>query len=342
MNILFSSLHHVDNSNSSVRSISITLSSTLIDYTNKLFKQINESENKKIYTFKSDKTEVRQVIENVINNKERNDSVELSASRLLEKETKAQEWMDSRKMKVKILKGSLFQTLIEIDGEKKVIICKADHNQYLDENSLSLRSGLPWDKKIFKAALIHINNDNSIFEEVDILDVNHSKYWYDDFLELREKHNSSYNTQQSMNKIDIRVFNNIKKKYPSDYWILRNSFIGFFRSKSNFEIEDFISTLLDDYYPVDIEFPKDSIVNKIRALPKQFDFDSSFSISKKDIKKRASRKVKIAENIDLHLKNHIKNFKGIIHSGKTDSGQMFIQVFTEEESVYEQFKRRAD
>ncbi|WP_430408790.1 hypothetical protein [Kordia sp.] len=339
MNILFSSLHHVDNSNNTIREINISANSTLINYTNRLFTEINTHPHKKVFIFKSNITEIRQVIENIITNNDITNSVKLSADRLLDKEIKAQERLDSRNMNVKILKGSLFQTFIEIDGKKKIIICKADHNQYIDENSFSLRSGLPWDKKIFKAALIHVNNDNSIEEEIDVLDVNHSKYWYDDYLELLEKHDNSYNTSKSMDSIESRALNKIKKKHPADHLILRNSFIGYFRSRNSFEIEDFISSLLDDYYPVDETFSKDKLVQNIRSLPKKIDFDPSFVISKPDIKKRSRSVVKITDNIDLRFKDHIENFKDIIESDKTDSGQMYIKIFTEEENVYNKFKR---
>ena len=144
-------------------------------------------------------------------------------------------------------------------------------------------------KKIFKAALINIEEDE-IIEDVEILDENFSKYWWHEFLELEEKYTSAHNTERSMDKIDTRILSSYKKPYPSDYYILRNSFVGYFRTKSNFEIEEFISSIFENYLPVDENLPIDRIVERIRKLPEDCGFDPAFTISKADIKKRKDRK----------------------------------------------------
>lgn len=339
MNIKYASLNHINHSNSSIKKVKIDHSESLIEYTEKLFTEITESPKRRQYLFISAKSEIRNVLDDIISDNDRDNSIELAAKRLMNKEKEAQEHLKNKKLKVEILKGSLFQAYVEIDGNESIIICKADHTEFLDENSLTVRSGLPWNKKIFKAALIRIEN-GQINEEVDVLDTNLSKYWWREFLELEEKHTDAHNTEKSMEHFDNRVFNGIRKKHPADYQILRNSFVGYFRNNEIFEVEDFIESLFLNYEPEDSSFKKDTLVAKIRSLPNKLDFDQTFNISKGHIKKRMREKVKVSEAIDLLLKTDIPNFRKTLRSGKTESGQMYLQILTDSEKVYKEFLRK--
>ncbi|EIJ40886.1 hypothetical protein JoomaDRAFT_3963 [Galbibacter orientalis DSM 19592] len=341
MTIKYASLNHINHRDSSIRDINITHSDSLKEYTDKLFKEITESPRKRQYIFSSSKSEVRNVLDDIVTDNDRKKSINLAAQRLLNKEKDAQQQLDNKKLKVDILKGSLFQAYVEIDGKENIIICKADHNEFLDENSLTIRSGLPWDKKIFKAALIHLK-DGIVADEVDVLDANLSKYWWREFLELEAKHTDAFNTEKSMDFFDTRVFSGIKKKHPADYRILRNSFVGYYRRKDIFEIEDFIETLFSNYEPEDENLKIDPLVAKIRSLPSSLGFDRSFDISKKHIKKRMSTRVKVSDAIDLYLKTDVPHFRKTLRSGKTSSGQMYLQILTENEDVYKEFLRSED
>ena len=339
MNILYASLNHINHSGSSIKNVKIDHSESLKEYTEKLFLEIAESPKRRQYFFTSSKSEIRNVLEDIVMDNDRDQSIKLAAKRLLKKEKEAQEALKNKKLKVEILKGSLFQAYIEVDGKESIIICKADHTEFLDENSLTVRSGLPWNKKIFKAALIRIDN-NKINEDVDVLDSNLSKYWWREFLELEEKHTDSFNTEKSMEHFDNRVFNTIRKSHPSDYQILRNSFVGYFRNNDIFEIENFVDTIFVNYKPEDENLNVDTLVAKIRTLPEKLGFDNTFNISKADIKKRMREKVKISEAIDLLLKTDIPNFRKTLRSGKTKSGQMYLQILTDNEKVYKEFLRK--
>ena len=341
MNILYASLNHINHISSSIKNVKIDHSESLKEYTEKLLIEITESPKRRQYLFTSSKSEIRNVLEDIVIDNDRGRSIKLAAKRLLNKEKEAQEALKSKKLKVEILKGSLFQAYIEVEGKESIIICKADHTEFLDENSLTVRSGLPWDKKIFKAALVRLKK-GIIQEEVDVLDANLSKYWWREFLELEEKHTDSYNTEKSMEHFDNRIFNSIRKKHPSDYQILRNSFVGYYRNNEIFEVEDFIDSLFSNYEPEDKTLNIDSLVAKIRSLPEKLGFDKTFNISKADIKKRMREKVKISEAIDLLLKTDIPNFKKTLSSGKTQSGQMYLQILTDNEKVYKEFLRSED
>ena len=49
-----------------------------------------------------------------------------------------------------IQKGIIVQALITDNGINKFIICKADHNEFLNEINFTLSRGLPIKKKVFK------------------------------------------------------------------------------------------------------------------------------------------------------------------------------------------------
>ncbi|WHT38706.1 hypothetical protein QNH98_17215 [Myroides sp. mNGS23_01] len=54
------------------------------------------------------------------------------------------------KLKITIQKGILVQAHISDKGINKFIICKADHNEFLNEVNFTLTRGLPTKKKHLK------------------------------------------------------------------------------------------------------------------------------------------------------------------------------------------------
>lgn len=340
MDIKFTSLHHINRDFNKPKKQNIETSIVLEQYIEKLFKEIDDPKKmKQSFLFMSDKNEVRSALQDLVQGVDQDKNAQIIAQRLLNKEIEAQNGLDQKKLKQTILKGSLFTVLVKFKSEDRLLICKADHNEFLDENSFTLRSGLPWNKKIFKAVIIIIKDDK-VQKEVDVIDPNHSKYWYKEFLELRKKHTDKHNTETSMDIIDKKVFSGMRSRHPADYWILRNSFVGYFRSQESFEIENFISSLFENYEPEDKTLKIDTIVAKVRKIAREEDFDSSFTISKSDIKKRTIRKtIKITDAIELSINYDIPNFQQAIRSGENDDGQKYIQILTEKENIYREFLR---
>src|SRR5690606_20805661 len=136
------------------------------------------------------------------------------------------------------------------------VITEADHNQFLDEIDFTLKNGLPWEKRIFKAFLARFNAENPT--EIFVYDTTNrmARYWWDNYLELEEKYTDTHNTKTSLEIFDRKVFNPMKKKHPADRTILRNATIGFFRNQQEFELDRYLENVLNNYEPVDPEFPK--------------------------------------------------------------------------------------
>lgn len=335
MSIIYTSLHQIDHSTDEIKEIDIsTQSDDLGRYTNRLIYEITTSTNKRQFEFKSDTTEVRIALAKFL---EENftEAAKINSKRLLDVEKVAQSKI-AHLDKV-IQKGSLFQAVLNENGETTIIISKADHNQFLDEVDFTLKNGLPWEKRIFKAFLVKFQDSNPT--NIYVYDTTNrmARYWWDSYLELEEKYTDTHNTKTSLNVLDKKVFNKIKKEYPADHTILRNSTIGYFRNKDEFELDEYLNETFRQYQPVDSNFPKDKTIAKIEELPEKWGFDSRFSIKKEEIKKRQINKIPLTEKIELVLKDHINDLSNIITSEKDAEGNKYIKI--KSESGYERFRK---
>ena len=108
MTIKYASLNHINHRDSSIRDINITHSDSLKEYTDKLFKEITDSPRKRQYIFSSSKSEVRNVLDDIVTDNNRKKSINLAAQRLLNKEKDAQQQLDNKKLKVDILSYIIF------------------------------------------------------------------------------------------------------------------------------------------------------------------------------------------------------------------------------------------
>lgn len=337
MNIKFTSLYQVDHNLNQIKNIDINnQSGDLKNYTNRLINEITKSNNKRSFEFRSDTTEVRNAIDKFLDT-EYEIGAKINADRLLNIETEAQKKID--RLNIKIQKGSLFQAVIENNTETYIIISKADHNQFLDEVDFTLKTGLPWEKRIFKAFLVKMANRQPT--EIFVYDTTNRMaiYWWDNYLELKEKYTDTHNTQTSLNVLDSKIFNPIKKEFPSDHTIIRNSTIGYFRNNEEFELNEFINQTFENYTPIDPNFPIKKIVAKIKELPGKWKFDARFNIQKEEINKKQSNRIPLTEKIELILKDYINDLDNVIEAKQDAEGNKYIKIKTD--VGYEHFKRNS-
>jgi hypothetical protein len=246
MEILNISFYRIDHTQNIINEIPVlSKQAQLSEYISSLFHNIANTSGKRMFYFRSDTTEVRHSLNLMITGYFSEGSV-INAKRLLDVEIKAQEKLN---LNIEIQKGILFQAVIKDGNSQKIIISKADHNEYLDESDFELHLGLPWKKKVFKAIIIEFKPESTEIESVSVFDTNStmSKYWWQDYLELVERYTDSENTKNALKLMDKKIFKPIEKNYPADYLILRNTMVGYFRSKEEFDIRDFVQTTLDNY-----------------------------------------------------------------------------------------------
>ena len=209
------------------------------------------------------------------------------------------------KLGITIQKGVLVLALVSDSGVNKFIICKADHNEFLDEVTYRRSSGLPVKKKAFKAFVCNLN-DNDSDDEILVYDTNKTdtKYWWSNFLELDKIVRDEDNTERAFKAIDKKVFDRIRREFPLDYTYLRNSTVRYFRSNDRFEMEEYIGNAIGDYQPYDSNLNLNVIKNRIRQLPANTrpHFDNQFNIVREKIKARFKSTVKLTDQIDLQIK----------------------------------------
>ncbi|WP_019499308.1 hypothetical protein [Pseudanabaena sp. PCC 6802] len=298
------------------------------EYIEKLIEKVQLSFSNREFKFLSETTEVRASLDKMLNNSFL-EAAEGNAKRLLRIEKETQQRITHLKHEVQ--KGSLFQALLEIDNQKHIIICKAEHEEILDEADLRIKSGFPLKKQLYKAVMVAYNGTHQI-EKVRIFDTNStmSKYWWQDYLELSETYTPAYNTERSVDIIFKKTIEPIKDKHPEDYQIIRNFFVGYMRTHDEFNLTEIVD-MLTGYEPIDDKLKTETIVDKLKSLPENFKFDRRFPIIKEKItKRRISEKIKLSSSIELWINDHVENITETIIAEEDSEGNKFIKIKTEE------------
>lgn len=287
----------------------------------------------RVFRFDSETTQVRSQIALLFNSNQFSTASLTIANRLLRIEQTAQESIAH--LGVEIQKGIVVQALITDNEINKYIICKADHNEFLNETSFTLTRGLPIKKKIFKGFICSLNSDNSIGDNL-VYDQLQTKYWWFDFLELTKVHSDEDNTQNAFDAIDKSVLIKLKKNHPQDYMHLSNSTVRYFRAKDNFDMNEFVTEIFDGYQPFDNSLNIVDVKQQIRNLStnSKKPFDDQFSIIKKQIKKRFIKDIPLTPQIELHFKEEIPNLENVVTAEEDIDGTKYVKVKSEQGYQY--------
>lgn len=290
--------------------------------------------NKKEYIFTEDTVQVSTCANKIING-DTEDYPQQIADRLLAKEKIAQEKIKGFQYEVK--KGSLLQLSFTLKETKYFLLAKVEQIPFLDNSDLEKHVGLPFKNHIFKACLILVDENNTI-DTLFIYDSNTSisKYWWDDFLETEEINSNEKNTKICYESIDKLLRKELAKKSLSDYTELKNNINGYFISNKNFNMDDFVKTIIEDYNPESKDIDLNNIKEKVLQLPEKNNYDSKFEIEKKAIRKYFKQNISLSNHIELKLTDNIPNLKSIISSYET-GGQKYILIKTDK--GFEYFKK---
>lgn len=311
---------------------------TLDNYLLELFETIISGSSGRQFKFESKTTEVRNQISKINNNEDFNKISKIISDRLLKVEIEAQKKMD--RLNVIIQKGIFIQALVKDEEKNKFIICKADHNEFINDIDFTLSKGLPTKKKAFKAFVCDLN-ENDTDSGILVYDTNPSdtKYWWKELLELEMIITDEDNTENAFGAIDNVIKNTLKEKYPQDYTHIRNSVVRYFRSTERFEMIHFLDNAIGDYLPINSNFNVEEIKQKIKELPskKRTAFDNQFNIIKEKITAKFIQKIKLTPEIDLNIKGDYA--EGLIEAEIKD-GEKYIRIKTQE--GYKFFNKKED
>ncbi|CDT01013.1 conserved hypothetical protein [Sphingobacterium sp. PM2-P1-29] len=335
MDIIFNALYKIDIQEDEVSEVPLPEESNdLKSYIVELLDKIIGDPDKKGFEFESESSEVRGLIDDILTVNESDiasykEYTLAIANRLHRKE------IDSDKknnLGVDLLKGIAVISLVKFDqGHQKLIISKADYNEFLDVLSYSKRHGFPIKKKIYKAFVAEIDETNQI-SKVAVYDTNSAftVYWYRDFLELKQVHTDEYNTEKVFNIIETKILTPLKKVSKRDYIELWNATIRYFRIKPEFSLDGFVNEIFTNHVPFDENLDVNELAIKTKKQFEKGGFDSKFPIVAKVISKRFKNSIPLTPHIDLNLKDGLQNLQGTIQRYKEVNGNKWVMIKSDE------------
>ena len=214
MEIEYLKLIKIDHENNTVQEEPLNDEGNVRDYVMDIISQITDNAGERRYEFKAGELTMKTWIGDIVNNNDRDVRAMSVASRLLQKEDTAQQRYHNI---TDIQKGILLIAYCKMtETEYKMVICKADYTEFIEETTGEKKNGLPTKKKIFKsyAANITVNAGAFTFGDMVTFDVNakQSKYWYDEFLDLKALHNNEENTEKAFSYLKSKILDEVRKK----------------------------------------------------------------------------------------------------------------------------------
>lgn len=345
MTVEYLKLIKIDHENNAVQEEPLNDEGNVREYVMDIIAQITDNAGERRYKFKDDELTMKTWISDIVNNNDRDARAMSIADRLLQKENIAQQRYHTI---TDIQKGILLIAYCKMtDTEYKMVICKADYTEFIEETTGEKKNGLPTKKKIFKsfAANITLNVGTHSFGDMVTFDVNskQSKYWYDEFLDLKALHDNSENTEKAFNYLKSKILEQVRKKSKSDYLVLWNSTVAYMRSEGEFSMDHYADSILAAYQPIEDSLNMNELANKAKSLPTQYDFDNRFEKITSKITAKMKNEITLTNDIILVLKQNIPHIERTILAHEEEDGSKFVMIQSEAGYKYaENLKRIAE
>lgn len=267
------------------------------------------------------------------------------AFRFLSKETDAQEKVEHMNTVIKV--GCLVQTIIKNEGNYQYLIAKVDSTDYLNNFDLKRNRGIEIsEKRLGKSCLIDIcENQDGILSvsQIRILLDNKASYFHKEFLEVLPIYRDDHNTKTMMATVLKCIDDNLRKTYPKQRLLLRNTFIHHVRSNDFIDYTDICTEVFDKY----LDSPeceigvvdREKFKSQLQVLPEKKKFSPQFTKVSKEVKARIFQsEYKLNKGVqliisDIEQDDLLKN----IQSGSEDSGRQYIKVYTTDEEAITAF-----
>ncbi|AMD84153.1 hypothetical protein SAMN05444369_108124 [Capnocytophaga haemolytica] len=121
----------------------------------------------------------------------------------------------------------------------------------------------------------------------------------------------------------------LKNNHNIDYIFVRNKLVSYYREQNVFNYSDIISAI-ENYEPLTENFPKEVLIDRLRDLPSKKNFDSQFTVVRKNIKKRLIQRIKLDNNLYLSIDDYIPNLEELIKLEEDGQGNKYIKIFSTE------------
>lgn len=321
----------IDHDNNCVEVENIDEQENVRDYVMAIIEQISENAGDREYRFKAEEITMKTYLDRFVMNDNRDEQSIAIANRLLTKENQAQE----RYSRItEIQKGILLIGFCKMTNiEYKVVICKADYTEFIEEATGQKKNGLPTKKKIFKSFCGNVTMNGGVhtFGKLVTFDVNsnQAKYWYSDFLDLDVCLDDTENTKKAFSYINSKILDPLRSNHPHEHLRLWNMTVGYMRSEGEFSIDHYADNILGTYQPED-GLDMAPLVRKAKELPSKYGFDNRFNKVPTAIKRRFMQEYKLTDDIKLTLTNHIQNLSSTIKAYKDPEDNKYIMIKSEE------------
>ena len=312
------------------------------EYVTQLIDFLHENKSVRDFKTRSNRTEVISCILSVIKNQE-NDLVKVEfdkiANRLLQCEVEAQSRVDQ--MNVRVQRGSLIQALLYSDELDKYsyLLAKVQHSDFVDDYDFSFKSGFSKDtKKVWKTCVFDIDELDADEYMSRVYMSHQTNYWWDSFLELDQVKSDEKNTLNAFKAIDTCLGHSFRSAAPRDYTLLRNATITYFKGHNYIDYDEFCDSIFSGYNPSEAS-PKrmQDFLDKLRELPEKKRFDRQFNSAPSAIKAKIKKKYKIYTGIELNIIDGIENIEEVIKSVRGADGNKYIQIKTDNDTVFRSF-----
>jgi hypothetical protein len=336
MDIVFNKLYKIDiASNEVIEKPEYQNLDNFKKYIQNILEYISTKLPDRYYNFKSEYTEVRNLINNILFNNEYDVSCKSISNRLLDKEKIAQESLNKKKLKIDIQKGMLIVSLVRMTDEaKKLIILKVDYDEFISEITGEIVTGLSIRRQVYKSFICELNNENEIINR-SVFDSNHSVsvYWWKEFLELDVVITDEENTKNAFDAIEKDILLPIKKKHKQDYLLLWNTSVAYFRSEGEFNLSHYREEIIGKYIPFDESIDINDLKIKVDKLSAKYKFDQRFDKVPSEIHKRFKNTLNLTPEIDLILKHDVANPKKTFKSYEDVDGK-YLMIRSDEGYKY--------
>jgi hypothetical protein len=156
-----------------------------------------------------------------------------------------------------------------------------------------------------------------------------AQYWIDDFLHIRQRQDTYFNTESTLNLYKNYVVEQLPQEYAvtkADQADFLNRTMTFFKEKDQFDLPDFEQEVLQQTEYIE-SFSK---YKKAHEAERDIEIADTFDISDAAVK-RQSRSYKSVIKLDKNFDIHIHGDRDLIEQGE-DSGGKFYKIYYERES----------
>ena len=341
MEIITTSVHLIDYENGNTRTI--VPPEAFEEYISELISHINDNTTVREFTTISRRTEVISSILDIqvhIDDFEAiQNNTSIIATRLLLKETEAQERIEH--LAIQVQKGSLIQALIldETTGNHTYLLAKVEHGGFIDDADFSFKSGFSKDKKtIWKTCIFDLSSTAPNSVPAKIYSNTSAKYWWSDFLELTPVTDDEHNTMAAFKAIDSTINRMIKDMAPFDHTVIRNTFVSHFKTSDHLDYDNMVHEVMDTYVPTDLPQEKlNALRDRLLELPDERKFDRQFTPVSSAITARIRKVYNVYQGIKLQITDEIDHIEDVVTATRDSDGTQYIKIKTTETATFLRF-----